>query len=330
MSIIGGSYEFDIFYSYAWGRRQIGDYSVRDWTRRYIAQTEALLKMKLNRTGKSLNCFVDGKSLNNADVINDRIEQAVRRSAVFVAFISRFYKNSFAARELAWFIDQVRMDGSSLQSRLHLIVIQDIGDDEWPDGLSDQRGERRLYQIAHDANGLPLNIAEFLNTGPMPLLSDPVNETVMSLGQKIGNIREDVSARESYDGQRAGMAAKTIFLEAEGADELKWRARRNELDQRHIVVPVAKPEAATEADQGAYAGTDGVVLLHARDDDHILDRLSAAHLRRRAMQSQGKKLKLALLSESGEEPPAAQYFGVDVIAANENWIAELEQRLSRQ
>lgn len=328
MTIAGGSYQHDIFYSYAWAKQQTGSDALRDWTRTYINHLNTLLKIRFNKPDEQLSVFLDSECLKNGARLDDSLEQAVRSSAVFVAVISSFYQNSYASRELEWFLDQVAADGSSLERRLHLLVIQNVPDDGWPRGLKDRSGDRLLFQTLHDADGCPLDFEQFITGCPTPLLGAPSKEAALELQKKLITIKKDNEARRAYDSAQRPPANSIVFFEAEAEDEPNWKTHRAHLiGCEHIILPASAPEPATAMTEATYGDCDGMVLLRSRENDQIGERLRKAYLGRRAVLSKGKMVPWVLLDELDSPPPEADAYRIPSVVPRGDWVAELQRKL---
>jgi len=330
MTIAGGTYRHDVFYSYAWGEKQLGTGALRDWTRNYINHVNTLLKLRFNNNSQQLSIFLDSECLENGARLDAALEKAVRGSALFVAVISKFYRDSYASRELRWFLDQMAADGSNLDQRLLILLIDRVDEDQWPAELRDRSGDRILFQRLHDddEDGAPLDFSQFIMGGPTPQLGAPGKETALEIQKKLVAIKKDNEARTAYESAQRPPASSIVFFEAESQDEPNWKTHRQHLSgAEHIILPAATPQPATAMTEATYGDCDGMVLLRSREDDQIAERLRKAYLGRRAVLSKGKLVPWVLLDELDNPPPEADAYRIPSVVPRGDWVPELQRKL---
>ncbi len=326
MAITGDSYKYDVFFSYAWGTAT-GDDALRDWSRMVADKIAKLLRLRFS---SRLSCFLDrDANKHTAKQLDAEFKAATQNCAVFVALISPYYQESYGFKELEWFLERQKADGTCLADRMCIFLAQETGDELWPAPLRESTGNRLLYRKFHCDEGQPLEIAAFLNDAPTPALSQPTFDASLEIGYKLNGVRDKTGSRTTYRQRRAD--APIMFLEAEPKDADLWARRRSELKQAAKVLPAREPRPATDIGDpdDAYGGCDALVLLRSRSDDEIGRRLKRAYLDKRQIENKHKKdvLPWALLDEQDEPPPEMEVFDIPRVVPQGDWVAALQRTL---
>jgi hypothetical protein len=333
MSVVGGSYEYDVFFSYAWAEGETNDQALRDWSRMVADQISTLIKVRFSKVG-TLNRYLDRDVNNKSGIELDKsLQKAAEKAAVFVAMISPYYDSDYCQKELCWFLDRAAIEGGTCAERLCLFVIQDDDELKWPSRLRELNGTRLLYKKFHSESGQPLELASFLNRAPTPLLAAPIEDAALEIGNKIKAMKDKMQARIDYEVSQRVPDNLIVFLEAEKEDEVRWAERRRQLREEgaNIILPAkAPPMPATSLQNPAttYIGCDGMVLLRSRADDAIGERIKRAYLDRRQIYREGNGMvPWALLDELDEPPPEGEAFDIPRVVPVGAWVAELQQKL---
>src|SRR5262245_48470442 len=104
MSVLGGEYKFDVFFSYAWATKT-EDPSLRNWSRKVADSIGALLRQRFNGSTAELHVYLDRDESRSGDDLSQHLKEAVEQSAIFVGLVSNFYSSDYCQREMNWFCD---------------------------------------------------------------------------------------------------------------------------------------------------------------------------------------------------------------------------------
>ena len=125
-------HRYDVFISYAWVNNQPPDENDPDsgWITRFMKRLKKGLDEKLGRIGSS-EFFFDQSIIERTKDFNPQIEEALRKSAIVVAFFSDGYLASDACRQ------ELRMYHEfagplSDSGRLFLVHVDEVAKDRWP------------------------------------------------------------------------------------------------------------------------------------------------------------------------------------------------------
>lgn len=322
---VTGKYENDVFVSYAWGFGRSRSTALRDWSRKVTDNVTAMLRV---RFGDDLTVFLDRDRNNSSGAaLDSRFQKAAEGCAIFVALVSTHYLNSYCRKELDWFLDKVKDEGSAVDDRLCILLIQSVTEDQWPQRLREPSGSRLLYRSFHCPEGQPLDLSAVLYGAPAPALAQPTDEAALEIGRKLLAIKGSADARTTYKSSQRAPDAPIMFLEAEADDATSWERRRDELKKAaNIILPARSPIPATEvSDPGdLYNGCDGLVLLRSRSDDNIGRRIKQAYLDRRKLKAE---IPWALLDEQEPPPPDGEAFDIPRVVPEGPWVEELRRKL---
>ena len=126
-------FESDVFISYAHvddlpDRPDIA--GERGWVDRFASRLKVAL---WKRMGEEVSVWRDPE-FKRSDCFDERIQAAVRGSAILLTLISRRYlKSEYCPQEIAWFVEAA---GAGLtvgtQSRVFPVLLHNLPFDEWP------------------------------------------------------------------------------------------------------------------------------------------------------------------------------------------------------
>lgn len=331
MSVVGGNYQYDLFFSYAWAEKANGAV-LRDWSRMVADKITQLVGVRFNSSAQLAPYLDRDVNTHTGIQLDASLRAAAESAAIFVAMISPYYKSDYCQKELNWFLDRSTNDGAKVTERLCLYLVQDGDDLQWPDKLREPSGSRLLYTSFYGEGGLPLDIAAFINGAPTPLLAEPIRLAVLEIGSKIKELRDKLDARVKYEESQRRPFNPVVFLEAEKEDEMRWAERRRQLEAANIILPATAPPTPATAvpNPGAtYSECDGIVLLRSRPDDDIGSRIKKAYQDRRQIDRDEEKgmLPWALLDELDDPPPGIEEFKIPRVVTRGDWVPELQQKL---
>jgi hypothetical protein len=328
MSAVGGTYAYDVFFSYAWASNT-GESDLRDWTRKVATVISSLLRVRFNGVTSGFAPYLDrDANIAGAD-LDKKLEGAATTSAIFVAIVSSFYNTPYCEREVQWFCDQIRKEGAPLDDRLYILRVQTAP--TWPELLKGQNGEPRLYLDLCDIRGQPVGLAQFIVDGSLKGAADGIEKAALEIGDKLVTLREQIVARDAYQRSLRPPTDPLIFLEAERTDQARWAAFADFIKGGPSIVMPASQTAvpADEISSADFDGLDGLVLLRSRATDEIGSRIKTAYLRRRAIYAEkNRNLPWVLLDELDSEPPEGAAFSVPRIRPEGEWVKELLHILS--
>jgi len=328
MTVVGGNYRYDLFFSYAWAEQTKGAV-LRDWSRMVADKITQLVSIRFSDLSPYLDRDVNKHSALELDA---SLQAAAESAAIFVAMISPYYKSEYCQKELNWFLDRSASEGTTPAERMCLFLVQDGEDLHWPDKLREPSGTRLLFKPFYGDGGLPLDIAAFINGAPTPLLTQPILDAVLEIGNKIKELKDKLQARLNYEESQRPPINPVVFLEAEQADEGRWAELRQQLKQTGNIVLPAKappmPATAVTDPHTAYSDCDGIMLLRSRSDDDIGARIRKAYLDRRKIYREEKRmLPWVLLDERDDPPPEGEEFDIPRVMTRGEWIPELQHKL---
>jgi len=135
-------FKYDIFISYA----HDDNTAPKDkdgWVDRFHAELEAWLARRFGRN--QLQIWRDQQEIRGNTVFDERIQQAINESALFLALLSPNYQHSeYCQKELDWFYQHARTSQVGLtvagESRLFNLLLRNIPPTEWPKELSGTSG----------------------------------------------------------------------------------------------------------------------------------------------------------------------------------------------
>lgn len=330
MSIVSDAYEYDVFYSYAWATNPTGDPALCNWTRMVADTISRLVRVRFGSVGKFKPYLDRDANEYSAAELDATLQRAAESSAIFVAFISPYYQSDYCQKELSWFLERVKKQGSVLTDRMCLYVVQHVPSEQWPRPLREGSGTQLFYKEFHDGHGQPLEMAAFLLGAPTPLLAQPTQNAALEIGNKLEMMRTRAAAKSGYWG--ASRRKPVLYLEAEQKDEARWTEHRQELKKAaNIILPAAAPPTPATAladGKATYADCDGVVLLRSRENDDIGSRLSRAYRDLRDIQTaQDRDVRWALLDELDQPSPEGEEYEIPRVTARGEWVPELRRIL---
>ena len=336
MAAIGGKYEYDVFFSYAWALEATEDPYLRDWCRKVADKVAALLRVRFNKDRSRFRAYLDRDAAKSGQALVDELKAAAERSAVFVAMVSDYYQADWCRKEQDWFCDRVAADGAALAEHVCIIRVQTTSADAWPRRLTGPDGAPLLYLDFCDPHGEPIDMAEFVIEAPTPDLAQPIEQAAVEIGDKLNAIRAKLIARAEYESSRLPPDSPVLYFEAEPQDLMRWTEFGRVLEQvPNIVLPARCPvpaDAVTDADQ-AYGDCDGMVLLRSRPGDNIVPRVKRAFqdLRRINKEHGGKgraKVPWVLLDGLDEPPPPdIEPFKIRRVPARGDFAPEVRKAL---
>lgn len=345
MSYIGDPYEYDVFFSYPHAVEALrGRTTLREWSLKVIDTIAEIVTLSLadEPDGENFHFYLDRDHAASADPLTDKLEEAVQKSAVFVIFMSPFYKR-WSLKELDWFLAKAKADGRGFRQCV-LLEVQRTSERAWPEQLVDKAGEQLFHKRLTDEVGLPLDFERFKATQTLPNTGNLLTNIAIEIRNKLIEVRRLRTAQRSMAASKVnawnqvGQAPpddRLIYLDAELEDHQTWRDRRDTLSAaRTVVLPDSPLEAPMgERSEGVlniYKDCDALILHRVREDDAIQPRIRRAFQDRRLLyQKERKAMPWAVLDELPDAPlPSAATFRVPRVSTRESdWADRLFQAL---
>ena len=339
MSYVGGRFEYDIFFSYAVAGDRVESDELGRWSRCIIDAISTRMKVALNARSSSkrrFRAFRDDQEITAGEPITDRLEDAVKSSALIVVFVSPFYwRRKWCREELSWWHESVT-DVHDYSS--YLLQIQKTERGSWPPLLKDRAKEpfnsTPLMDEMGQPAGLTLSCEEIRSR-----LDAQITKTCRVLLDRLDEKRKLLDAIERRNLATRPDDEKVIVLEAEADDATHRSSVLKDLRDRQVkVLPETLVGFLAAADRGPgrlspdqfYPVCNSIVLLRTRKDDNIELRLVKASMDRDERRAAHKPLAWAVCNELvGEEVPSAEVLGVPVVdRAGDRWVDELLNRLA--
>ena len=136
MALIPG-FEFDIFISYV----HDDNVSETDDEDGWVNQFYKYLDTKLNKHSKKIKIWWDSRNLDNSEVFDNSIAEAIDKSAIMICLYSRRYTQSeYCLKELDHFYKKAETEKTGLivgnRSRILPIMLSNIPYSKWPEKLT--------------------------------------------------------------------------------------------------------------------------------------------------------------------------------------------------
>jgi hypothetical protein len=331
MSVLGDRYDYDVFFSYAWGTAT-GDPHLRDWSRAIADTTASLLRIRFNASG-SFHPYLDRDESRTGQDLDVELKQAAGRSGIFVAFISPFYNADYCRKEVEWFCDGLGLKGDALKDRICLLKVQETPDEIWPDLFRSSSGKPLLYKTLCDDHGQPMSITKFLLGGKLLDLADQINDLTLEIADKISSLARRLKAQEIYMQTQTPPDKPMYFLEAEPTDQSRWTEYSKFIkDVPSIVLPAGAPKPATAISDDDLKACDGMLMLRSRSDDDFSRRIQSAYLHRRELfRRPGEKsppwIPWVLLDEVEPAPPEQATYDIPRVKLEGEWLENVKQAM---
>ena len=134
MSWVPG-FDNDVFLSYAEVDEATADHTLeRGWVTQFHRHLEIALSRRAGRLG-AVSVWRDSRALSGNDLFDQVIEEAIKKSAVFVALVSTGYLVSeYCSKELRTFFAKAQTDGGLVvgdRYRIFNVLLGDISSSKW-------------------------------------------------------------------------------------------------------------------------------------------------------------------------------------------------------
>jgi hypothetical protein len=327
MSALGSTFEYDVFFSYAWATNT-GDPYLRDWCRKIADTIVTLLKQRFNGDNVNFHAYLDRDQAKTAQDLDQELQAATGRSAIFVAMVSNYYTSDYCQREMNWFCDKLAVDRAAIADHVCVLRMQKVGDGKWPSRFTAANGAPLMYLDFCNSSGQPIDMAKFMLNGSLEGLADPVEKAALEIADKISEIGKKLSAKAEFQRLQKLPDMPLFFIEAETRDRQRWTECGLRLKEvPGIVLPALGPMPATATPNGtAFSGCDGLVMLRSRPEDEIGERIKSAYLLLRTI-SPEKTPKWALLDELDDPPPECGAFYMPRVRLQGDWVPALQKAL---
>jgi len=232
-------FENDIFISYCHDDND----APRDesgWVDHFHERLESSLAQRFGR--REIVIWRD-KKLQGSTLFDQRIQEQIHRSALFLALISPNYlKSEYCRKELAWFFAEAQKSTYGLsvnhEYRILPVFLRNIGHTAWPTELKGISGfPMHDQEEDSEKRGAALDHREVLYTKKLRFIVDAV-ETILplfpgngaSLGEGTGETKDDEAEQRRQEEQERLQKEKTTRL-AKEAEEQALIDRMNKLKE---------------------------------------------------------------------------------------------------
>jgi hypothetical protein len=325
MSIVGGPYRYDLFFSYSWADVAEDEGDLRDWSRMVIDRITRLLRQRFNSRTEKLEVYLDREATQSGSDLDASIRAAIETAALTVLMVSRFSDSSYCQKEIDWLISGVGYD--NLQRRASILRIQQVEPQHWmPEAYRTPEPRNPAFIDVCDNLG-PLNLNEFLNGAPTPDLAKKIRDAALELIIKLEDLRKQAREREEFRKSQQPPTRPVLFFEGEPSDRPEWAVRKASLVGAPSIVLPGGPIPAT-AEKARYDLCDAVVLYRKRPDDNINERIGKAYQGLRTIHTATlKQIPWALLDELQEPPEAVEAYDVPRVTTSGDWVKNLNEAL---
>jgi hypothetical protein len=328
MSMLGGNYTHDVFFSYGWGTKT-GDQHLKNWSRAVADALHSLLSQRFNGESSELISFLDRDDTKTGDDLDEKLMSAVRGCGIFVAMVSNFYDTEYCQKEVNWFCDKIISEEAALADRVCILRIQSVPEAKWPRRLRSQSQAPLLYLDFCNAQGQTLGMGQFLLGGSLGELAGPVEKAAIEIGDKIQTMLRSIKARQQYANSQRLPVDPVLFFEAEVDDRSQWELFVKRLeDVPSIVLPPLSPTPATDVTPDEFMNCDGLLMLRMRKGDNFKRRIGQAYMHRRTLfRAKKREVLWALLDDLDEAPPECAAYKMPRISLQGDWLPELKKVL---
>jgi hypothetical protein len=327
MAVLGEQYQYDVFFSYAWGTAS-GDNNLRDWSRAVATATASLLRQRFNGTGKTFDFYLDHNENRSGDDLDSKLEEEVKRSAIFVALISPYYSSPYCMQEAAWFCEANGLKGEGLAERLCLLRVQTTPDQGWPEQFKGSSGKPLLYIDLCNEHGQPRSMAKYTFEKILAGLAELIEQTALEIADKISTLESRLRAQEAYRRSQAPPDRPLFFFEAEPVDRARWAECGKQIKGvPSIVLPARDPKPATSiSPEDDLQGCYGILMLRSRSDDDFGRRIKSAYLHRQKLfRERREEVPWALLDDLQDGPPEEEVYEIPRVRLQGDWVKALQQ-----
>lgn len=273
MAYLSG-FENDIFISYA----HIDNLSVgneKGWVNQFCEHLEVRLWKRFGKKG-AVKIWWD-PALDGNQLFDKTIQEAVNKSALFVALTSNGYiESDYCRQEINWFCRKARSEPIGLAAgdryRLFNLLLNNIPFNEWPEEYDRTSGLPFHDAERDDQFGEPSVPGDKLFQQQLRDLVDALYKTICSIEEQ----HQSANIRQTETVSDAPTDSFTVFL-ADTSDSLRSVRRRvqAELEQQgiRVVANIPPPYEAAEHDECA-----GNIISRAGLSVHLLDNLSGREI----------------------------------------------------
>jgi hypothetical protein len=254
MSYVGGSFNFDIFISYARANRGGNVSALRDWSLAFARELNKHLLFPKEFSAseeRALRVFIDESTegVKGLQPLEGQIRTAAESSALLTVLMSNDYLVSdWCCRELKWW-DQSQKSLKLPNDRIAVVRIEPTSETGWPSRLKDERGFGLPGYKFHDAPSRPRDIV--LPYGyPIPSLSAPgpfqevffrlMNEIWKQL-QTTRDQLEEFSKAQSHASKLLS-PEPTVYLHGRADQEAYWHRLYETLEDDGFIVLPTSPD----------------------------------------------------------------------------------------
>ncbi len=226
----GPDFDYDVFVSYAWVNNDPKG-TAGTWVSDLQERLQTVLDERLGRAGSS-RFFFDRDELSRTKDFRDHIEQALNRTAVFVAVISQGYVASVmnSMEELRHFAEEVLNGEATKSGRLFLVWYEDPASVETWDA-----SQRDAFQ-QHTKNVLGFEFFEALTGVPSGKPLEPLSyqtgllRLTTAIAAKLKDLEPEKTERVPATNGIAKSDRPTILLGPTFVDRQMRKRRANFVD----------------------------------------------------------------------------------------------------
>jgi hypothetical protein len=336
MSYVGGRFEYDVFFSYAYAQNRVASDLLGEWSRHVIdaiADRTALALNARSSAKRPFRAFRDTHDITAGMALTDTLEDAVTKAAIVVVLVSPFYwERAWCRQELAWW---AKSSDDRVANSAYVIHAQSTPLKKWPQLLRD-RDNKPFQSISYMGDqGLPAGV-QLSQEEIVRKLDTQIGQTCSVICDRLTDKRKLLEAIERRRKTLEKVKQPLIFLESEMDDAGQRKEVYNSLKERKVKV-LPKDVAGFVGAGGPmryspsefYSACNSLVLLRSRENDKIELRMAQAMFDRNERLAADKPLALAVCNDLvGIEVPSADVLEIPVIDRTGDWVDRLLQDLS--
>jgi TIR domain len=348
MSYVKGTYDNDVFISYAHNTYSKEDYRLDKWVHSLKEALENIIKAR-GRDAKDITIVIDAE-LDLTSNVKNSLKAKCEGTALFLVIMTDDYlESSWCTDEANWFQAEMKKRGRTDEYFI-VVCAQPTFHAKWPRYLKDDDGFPLVGHKFHSGPDEPEENGDLV----LPysyLLYDPerfedeYRQALLKLAReifkrlnKIRNLGEEIPQKETFVRPDA---SPVIYLHAGADDAAAWQREKGLLEAAGFTVKPANPptRVATGLELHerrrqrltAYLKCEAVLILRPENGHLDLhDIIASGHLERMEVEAQlGKRMPCAVVDRIGDLHPHVCRFGIDVLGSSgADMAVELREWLS--